>query len=61
MSGITDELKELWWNNPNEIIGKIIEVKYKAITKDSEGKESLQFCGFIRVREDKTEDDISYE
>ena len=61
VSGITDELKELWWNNPNEIIGKIIEVKYKAITKDSEGKESLQFCGFIRVREDKTEDDISYE
>ena len=59
VSGISDSLKELWWNNPKEIIGKVIEVKYKAVTKDKEGNESLQFCTFVRVREDGKE--ISYE
>lgn len=55
VSGIKDDLKELWWNNPDKIIGKIIEVKYKSATKDKEGKESLQFCSFVRVRDDKDE------
>ena len=59
VSGISDSLKELWWNNPKEIIGKVIEVKYKAVTKDKEGNESLQFCTFVRVREEGKE--ISYE
>ena len=59
VSGISDSLKELWWNNPKEIIGRIIEVKYKAVTKDKEGNESLQFCTFVRVREEGKE--ISYE
>lgn len=58
VSGLTDELKNKWWNEPSSIIGKIIEVKYKSITKDSEGNESLQFCQFVRVREDK---EVSYE
>lgn len=59
VSGITDELKNKWWNDPNNIIGKIIEVKYKSITKDKEGNESLQFCQFVRVRE--ADKEISYE
>ena len=59
VSGISDSLKELWWNNPKEIIGRIIEVKYKAVTKDKEGNESLQFCTFVRVREEGKE--INYE
>ena len=59
VSGISDSLKELWWNNSKEIIGKVIEVKYKSITKDKEGNESLQFCTFVRVREEGKE--ISYE
>lgn len=59
VSGLTDKLKDEWWNNPNEIIGKVIEVKYKAITKDKEGNESLQFCQFVRVRERGKE--VSYE
>lgn len=58
VSGITDELKNKWWNKPSSIIGKIVEVKYKAITKDSEGNESLQFCQFVRVRENK---EVSYD
>lgn len=60
-SGIADELKDLWWNNPEEIIGKIIECKYKEITNDKDGNEALQFCTFVRVRNDKTKKDISYD
>lgn len=58
-SGISDELKELWWNNPSTIIGKIIECKFKEITNDKDGNEALQFCTFIRVRDDKTKNDIN--
>lgn len=58
VSGLTDELKGKWWNQPSSIIGKTIEVKYKAITKDNEGNESLQFCQFVRVRENK---EVSYD
>lgn len=56
VGGITDELREKWWNNPNEIIGKIIEVKYFRSTMDKHGKESLRFPTFVRVREDKFEE-----
>ena len=58
-SGISDDLKTKWWNNPDDIINKIVEVKYKSVTKDKDGNESLQFCNFIRVRHDK--DDVSYD
>lgn len=59
VSGFTDKLKELWWKNPNDIIGKVIEVKYKSVTKDKDGIESLQFCKFVRVREEGKE--VSYD
>ena len=58
-AGISDELKQLWWNNPSLIIGKIIECKFKEITNDKYGNEALQFCTFIRVRDDKTKNDIN--
>lgn len=57
--GFTEELKKHYWEHPEDIIGKIIEVSYKAITKDKTGKESLQFPTFIKVRNDKNE--VSYE
>ncbi len=60
-SGIGEELKELWWNDSTTIVGKIIECKFKEITNDKDGNEGLQFCNFIRVRDDKTIEDISYE
>jgi len=37
------------WNNPNEIVGKYVEIKYQGWTKD--GK--LRFPVFVRVRNDK--------
>ena len=59
-SGFTDELRSEIWNNQDKYLGKIIEVKYKNISKDKNtGLESLQFPVFVRFREDKTE--VSYD
>lgn len=52
-SGFSDELRDYYFNNPDEIIGKIITVKYKEITKNKDGSESLQFPVFVCVRQDK--------
>ena len=54
-SGFTDEQRRYYWNNPNEIIGKIVEVKYKNETKNKQGGLSVQFPTFITIRNDKTE------
>ena len=59
-SGFSDELRESIWKNPSSIIGQIIEVKYKEVTKNKDtGEESLQFPVFVGIRKDKKE--ISYE
>lgn len=52
-SGFSDELRDYYFNNPDEIIGKIITVKYKEITKNKDDSESLQFPVFVCVRQDK--------
>jgi len=55
-SGYSDEQRTEIWNNREDIIGKIVEVKYKEITSDKKtGLESLQFPIFVRLRVDKTE------
>jgi len=56
-SGFDDEARDKFWNDRDNLIGKIIEVKYKEITKDKKtGLESLQFPVFIQMRENKTEE-----
>lgn len=58
-SGFTDEQREEYWKIREELIGKIVEVKYKDITKDKKtGLESLQFPVFQRIREDKFEESL---
>ena len=58
-SGFSDELRHEIWNNKEKYIGRIVEVKYKDITKDKgTGKESLQFPVFVRFREEGKQ--ISY-
>ena len=52
---MTDEERNRFWNNPNEIIGKIVLVKYKVESKDKTGKLSLNFANYISVRNDKDE------
>lgn len=56
-SGFTEDLRDYYFNNPDEIIGKIVSVKYKEATKNKNGTESLQFPVFLAVREDKDQAD----
>ena len=59
VGGIKDEDRVKWWNEPNTIIGKIVEVKFFRETTDKFGNKSLRFPTFVRVRDDKFEE--SYE
>lgn len=53
--GFSDDLKKQWWENPNSIVGQIIEMKYFRETTDTNGSISVRFPGFIRIRDDKQE------
>lgn len=58
-SGFTDEQRERFWNNRDDMEGLLCEVKYKEISQDKgTGLESLQFPVFVGIRTDKTE--VSY-
>lgn len=57
-SGFTDEQRNYYWNNSDEIVDKIITVKYKEETKNKDGSYSLQFPVFQTVRFDKAEPNI---
>lgn len=52
-SGFSDEQRTTIWNNKEDIINRIIEVKYFEETKDKKGKVSLRFPIFIQIRYDK--------
>lgn len=58
-SGLDNSQREYWWKNPNEIIGKIIEIKCFEESKDKFGNLSLRFPVFVKVRDDKEE--VSYD
>ena len=51
-SGFDDKSRDFIWQNREELIGRIAEVKYKEISKDKKtGLESLQFPVFVQIRE----------
>ena len=52
-SGFTDEQRDYYWNNPNEIIGKTVTIKYKEESQNKNGEKSIQFPIFLCVRFDK--------
>lgn len=52
-SGFTDEQRDYYWNNKEEIIDKIVQIKYKGETKNKQGGLSVQFPIFEIVRNDK--------
>lgn len=58
-SGFDDATRVAVWENPDNYIGKIVEVKFKEKSCDKKtGLESLQFPTFVRFRDDKNE--VSY-
>ncbi|WP_024346061.1 ATP-dependent DNA ligase [Lacrimispora indolis] len=54
-SGFTDEQRKYYWENPDEVVGRIVSVKYKEETKNKDGGISIQFPVFESVRFDKSE------
>lgn len=51
-SGFTDAERKSIWQNRNDIIGRVVEVKFKEITTDKKtGLESLQFPVYCGIRE----------
>jgi DNA ligase 1 len=58
-SGYSDIQREEFWNNRDNYIGRILEVKYKEESKDkTTGLTSLQFPTFVCIREEGKE--VSY-
>lgn len=49
-SGLTDEERMRYWENKSEVVGKIAEIAYDAITKNLLGSYSLRFPRFVRLR-----------
>lgn len=54
-SGFTDYQRDYYWNHRDEIVGKIVQIKYKGETKNKQGGLSVQFPIFEIIRNDKTE------
>lgn len=52
-SGFSDEDRKRIWQHPEDVIGKIVTVKYKEETKNKDGGISIQFPVFETVRFDK--------
>ena len=51
-SGFDDETRRKFWETRESLIGRVIEVKYKEISKDKKtGLESLQFPIYVGLRE----------
>ena len=56
-SGMTDEQREDFWRIRDELIGRIIEVKYKEESSDKKtGQNSLQFPIFVSLRDEGKEE-----
>ena len=61
-SGFNDEQREYYWKNQDEIVGKIVEIKYfEESTNQKDDSISLRFPVFISVREEKGKEDINYD
>ena len=60
-SGFTQEEREMYWSNPNEIVGKVVEIQYFETTTNSRtGEHGLRFPTFQhRIRTDKGMEDIT--
>ena len=55
LSGMLDDERAQFWQHPEDIIGKIVLVKYKTESHNKKGEASLNFASYICVRADKDE------
>ena len=58
-SGFSDEQRKFFYENPNDIVGRIIECQFFEETHDKDGNLSLRFPIFKTIRNDKN--DVPYE
>lgn len=58
-SGFSDEIRNHIWNNPNEVIGRVAEIKYFEESSNEKGGLSLRFPTFVCIREEGKE--VSYD
>ena len=58
-SGYSEEDRESFWKNQNEMLGRVIEVQYFEETQDADGNLSLRFPVFVQLREIGKE--VSYD
>lgn len=54
-TGFSDEDRKRIWKNPEDVVNKIVTVKYKEETKNKDGGISIQFPVFECIRFDKNE------
>jgi DNA ligase-1 len=52
-SGLTDEERRIWYESPELIVGKTVEIMAQEITVNKQGTSSLRFPRFKRIRYDK--------
>lgn len=52
-SGFSKEQREYYWQHPEDIIGKIVEIKAFEETTNKNGTKSLRFPVFQKIRKDK--------
>ena len=60
-SGLTEEQREHIWNNQEEYLGKIIEIKFFEETTNKNGGRSLRFPVVLGFRDDKTIEDVNID
>ena len=53
-SGFLDSQRELYWNNRDLLLGKIVEIQYFEISQDADGDYSMRFPVWLnKIRNDK--------
>ncbi len=59
--GYSDEQRDLFWEDPASIIGKVVEYNYTEESENDKGETDLRYSRFVTIRDDKTEDNLNYE
>lgn len=54
-TGFADEERDELWRNRDSLVGTLCEVRYKEVSQNNHGGESLQFPSFVALRPDKQE------